>query len=390
MKTKSKQKFRCPVLVLLMSCLLVVTNQLIAGEKVELISAETFTINSSALNEERTMSVYLPGTYDNGSNDFPVLYLLDGKAHFTHAIAATNFLSTRGLIPPMIVVSIHNIDRNRDFSPVQTKNFPNTGGAENFLNFVSDELIPYINENYRSSNFTVLMGHSFGGEFAAYTLLSKPEIFDGYIAISPYLQYADNYIVKESKNLLKPKYDNMKYFYMTVGNEPDYYPVLSEFATNLREISSDAMAFKYSMMDMEEHNSIPYISLFNGLRFIFSGWKLPQDLYEKGLSVIDDHYKSLSSKYDFEIKTPENVINLLGYRYLQKKEYDKAIEVFTENVRRYPNSANVYDSLGEAFENNNQPGLAKKNYQKAYDKGVILDDPNTAIYKKNLDRMNEK
>ncbi len=384
------KKFRYFIQLLLICFLLVLSNLISASEKLEIISGETFTIQSSALNEERVISVYLPDNYNTASNDYPVLYILDGRAHLTHAIASTNFLSTRGLIPPMIVVSIHNIDRNRDFSPVQTDNLPNTGGAENFLNFVSDELTPYINENYRSSDFTVLMGHSFGGEFATYALLTKPEIFDGYIAISPYLQFADNHIVKESKSLLKPEYDNMKYFYMTVGNEPDYYPALSEFATNLREISSDAIAFKYAMMESEDHNSIPYISLFNGLRFIFSDWQLPPEMIEKGLSKIDEHYNNASSKYNFEIKTPENVINVLGYRYLQNKEYDKAIEVFKENVKRYPGSANVYDSLGEAYENNNQPGLAKKNYQKAYDQGVILDDPNKVIYKRNLERMNQK
>ena len=87
MKTKTNQKFRYPFQLLLLVCLLNVTNLSFAGEKVELISAETFTINSSALNEERTMSVYLPGTYNDGSNEFPVLYLLDGRAHFTHAFS---------------------------------------------------------------------------------------------------------------------------------------------------------------------------------------------------------------------------------------------------------------------------------------------------------------
>lgn len=373
----------------LVVCLLLSASLSFAGEKLEIISGETFTIRSAILNEERVISVYLPDAYNTTSNDYPVLYVLDGRAHFTHAIAATNFLSTRRLIPPMIVISIHNVDRNRDFSPVETENIPNGGGAEKFLNFVSGELIPYINENYRSSDFTVLMGHSFGGAFAAYALLAQPEVFDGYIAISPYLQFADNHLVKESMSMLKMKYDHRKYFYMTVGDEPDFYPVLSEFASNMRDISGDAIEFNYNMMETEDHNSVPYISLFKGLRFIFSGWQLPPELMEKGLSEIDNHYKNLSSKYDFEVHTPENTINLLGYRYLQNNEIDRAIEVFKENVKRYPNSANVYDSLGEAYENNEQFELAKKNYQKAYDQGVIIDDPNRAIYKRNLDRMNE-
>ena len=81
---------------------------------------------------------------------------------------------------------------------------------------------------------------------------------------------------------------------------------------------------------------------------------------------------------------------MLGYTYLQKKDYENAIKIFTENVKRYPESANVYDSLGEAYENNNQLKLARKNYQKAYDLGVVQLDGNTLIYKKNLERVTKR
>lgn len=375
--------------LLLLSCTCFFTNLSFATEKVDLISVETFTLKSSVLNEYRGFSVYLPGDYNTGANHYVVLYILDGRAHITHAIAATNFLSGRQLTPPMIVVAIHNVDRNRDFSPVKTENFPNNGGAHKFLNFVSDELIPYVNAQYRTSDFNILMGHSFGGEFATYALLNKPEVFDGYIAISPYLQYADNYLIEASESMLRSSFNNTKYFYMTVGNEPDYFPVLEEFASHVKEKSNEAIAFQYVKMENEDHRSIPYISLFNGLRFIFSDWQLPQEMYNKDLASIDAHYKMISARYGFEIETPENVINLLGYRYLQNNDTETAIKVFRVNIKRYPGSANVYDSLGEAYENNNQLKLAKENYQKAYDQGIMMNDPNTAIYKRNLDRMTE-
>ena len=187
-------------------------------------SAEEVTLTSSRLNEDRIMSIYLPDSYHKGSQKYPVIYLLDGKTHFHHATGAISFLSNQRIIPEMIVVSIHNVDRNRDFSPVPDTRLPTSGGAENFLGFVSDELTNYIDKNYRTSGFNILMGHSFGGEFAVYALLQKPEVFDAYIAISPYLQYADNYIVEESKKLLQSNYDPQKYFYMTIGDEPDYFP----------------------------------------------------------------------------------------------------------------------------------------------------------------------
>jgi predicted alpha/beta superfamily hydrolase len=347
-------------------------------------------INSEILDEDRNFVIYLPDDYYTSENQYPVLYLLDGRTHFHHATGAVNFLSVYGKIPDMIVVSVINVDRNRDFSPVHDESIPTSGGAEKFLGFLSEELIPNMDNDYRTSGFNVLMGHSFGGTFAVYSLLTKPEVFDGYIAISPYLHYADNYLVKESMVSLKPYKKSRKFFYMTVGDEPDYFDPLEAFSSALREKTEGTVDFQYVKMLAEDHASVPYISLFNGIRFIFSDWPLPREKFGEGLAAIDLHYAKISSKYGFKVETPENVINLLGYTYLRNNEIESALPIFIENVKRYPGSANVYDSLGEGYENNNQNSLAEENYQKAYDLGIKSDDPNTPVYKTNLERVQGK
>jgi predicted alpha/beta superfamily hydrolase len=347
-------------------------------------------INSEILKEERKLVIYLPDDYHTSENHYPVLYLLDGGTHFHHATGAVNFLSQYGKIPDMIVVSVINVDRNRDFSPVHDESIPTSGGAEKFLGFMSEELIPSLDSDYRTTGFNVLMGHSFGGTFAVYALLTKPEVFDAYIAISPYLQFADNYLVKESMVSLRPYEKSRKYFYMTVGDEPDYFDPLEAFSSTLEQKTAGTVTFKYVKMPSEDHASVPYISLFKGIRFIFSDWQLPREKFAEGLEAIDAHYAKVSAAYGQKVETPENVINLLGYTYLRNDQIDTAITVFSENVKRYPGSANVYDSLGEAYEKNSQFKLAGKNYQKAYDLGRISDDPNTGIYKRNLERVQKK
>jgi predicted alpha/beta superfamily hydrolase len=348
------------------------------------------TIHSEILNEERELIIYLPEDYHTSKDRYPVLYLLDGRTHFHHGTGAVNFLSTYGIIPEMIVVAIVNVDRNRDFSPVHVESMPTTGGAEAFLRFLSEELIPNLDVDYRTSGFNVLMGHSFGGTFAVYSLLTKPELFDAYIAVSPYLQYADDYLVKESLTGLKPYQESKKFFYMTVGDEPDYFEPLEAFSTNLKQKTGGTVKFEYVRMLSEDHASVPYISLFNGIRFVFSDWQLPREVFGEGLDAIDAHYEKITRIYSFETQTPENVINLLGYTYLRNNDIETAISVFQENVKRYPGSANVYDSLGEAYEKNGQPKLARQHYQKAYDLGKQSNDPNTPVYKNNLDRMQKR
>ncbi len=386
MKTKRMIKLNVFIGLLVLAGILF-TKTSFAQENQVLLSGKTIKLNSKALGEERVISVYLPTGYEQGSQNYPVLYLLDGRAHFRHATSAVEYLSVRGSIPQMIVVAVHNIDRTRDFSPVPDKNRPNTGGASKFLSFLSDELSKHIQKNYRVSDFAILFGHSFGGTFTNYALIEKPELFDGYIAVSPYLMYADNHMVKESQNKLKAKYNKQKFWYMSVGNEQNYFEPLDEFTKAVKTKSGDAIKFKYDKFESENHGTTPYLSAFYGLKFIFSDWQLSQEVFNKGLTAVDEHYKEISKKYGFEIATPENQINLLGYNYLQNKDFDNAIKVFKENVKRYPKSANVYDSLGEAFEKSNKLKEAKKYYEMAYKLGKENGDANTGIFKANFERV---
>lgn len=351
--------------------------------------SQELTIISSALDENRDISIYLPADYARSDIKYPVLYLLDGPAHLQHASAAVDYLNIRGHIPGIIVVSIHNIDRTRDFSPVHVEAAPTTGGAEKFLAFLSKELIPKMDKDYRTAGFNILLGHSFGGTFIGYSLLAEPDLFDAYLAVSPALMYADNYVVNEASEKLKP-FKKTKYFYMTVGNEERYFEALEEYASIMKEKAGESVEFKYVKLMDEDHGTTPYLTTFTGLKFIFRDWRLPPDMQEASLETLDKHYRTVSQKYGMEVKTPEFVINALGYQYLQRADYDTAIEIFLENVKRYPGSSNVYDSLGEAYENDGNREAAAKYYQKAVTLGEKNNNPNLAIYKTNLERVSQQ
>ena len=377
------------LLICMISAFVLSISNLQAGDDNKIVIGEKVTFQSKVLDEERTMFVYLPKGYDLTSSGFPVMYLLDGGWHFHHASGIVQFLSSRGQMPPMIVVAITNVDRNRDFSPTHTEKIPTSGGAEKFLSFLSDELNPYIEKNYRTQEYNILVGHSFGGTFATYALLNKPELFDAYIAISPFLMYDDNLMVKKAESQLKSKYDNVQ-FYMTLGDEPEYVEALNKFSKIIQTKSPEGFEFSYTKMTDENHGSIPHLSIYGGLESIYSDWQLPKEKFNEGLASIDAHYKFISDKYGYKIETPEQTINGLGYSYFQNEEdMDKAIEVFKENVKRFPASANVYDSLGEAYEKSGQNEKAEKNYQKAVDIAKKENHPYLKVFTDNLNRIQE-
>ncbi|MEJ2582656.1 MAG: alpha/beta hydrolase-fold protein, partial [Acidobacteriota bacterium] len=145
---------------------------------------ETITIQSKILDEERTILVSTPAGYDQSSQRYPVLYMTDGDAHFTHTRGTVDFLVRNGLMPEVIVVGVTNTDRTRDLTPnhiasrtIGERVFesPTSGGAPKFLIFFEKELFPYVDEHYRTNPMRLFSGHSFGGLFALNAFFSKPE-----------------------------------------------------------------------------------------------------------------------------------------------------------------------------------------------------------------------
>jgi Tfp pilus assembly protein PilF len=80
----------------------------------------------------------------------------------------------------------------------------------------------------------------------------------------------------------------------------------------------------------------------------------------------------------------------MGYQFLSDGKPEEAIAVFKANVERYPNSANVYDSLAEAYERGGRMDLAEPLYDKARILGQQNNDPNAAVYKANYERVHAK
>ena len=100
---------------------------------------------------------------------------------------------------------------------------------------------------------------------------------------------------------------------------------------------------------------------------------LSRTLNEKGIDAAVAQYRELKSRGFDDLYVAESDVNMLGYRLLQQRKTKDAIEILKLNVEAYPQSANAYDSLAEAYLMNGDAALAIENYEKS----VALDPKNT-------------
>ena len=361
---------------------------------------ERISIKSQVLGEERTVLVRVPAGYARGSERFPVLYMTDGDAHIQHTSATVQFLARHARMPEMIVVGVTNTDRTRDLTPTRVEQlpgnpnarFPTSGGADKFLKFFETELIPHIESKYRTQPFRALAGHSLGGLFAVHAMVTKPELFNSYIAVSPSLQWDNFVMIDRAKEFFKARKEYNRTLFASLGNEPgDIGDAYGMFREALQKQQVGGFAWEAARYEDEDHGSVVMRSHYAGLRKIYDGWQFPRDpntgAVAGGLKGVEEHYRKLSSRLGYTILVPEALMNQVGYTLLGQNNMEEALAAFKLNVERYPASANVYDSLAEAYERGGKLDLALPNYQKAHELGVRTGDPNTQIYKTNFDRV---
>jgi predicted alpha/beta superfamily hydrolase len=378
--------------ILIIAALLVTIQIFPQADDDQLVLGKYITLQSEILNEARRIFIRVPFGYEQTSTKYAVLYLLDENAHSIHASGTVSFLSANGVMPQTIIVGIPNTARNRDFTPTVSAETPNSGGADNFIKFLREELIPYIDKNYRTEPQRILFGHSLTAMFSIYTLLTNPDLFNGYISASPYLMYDNNNIIKlAEKNLPGLSLPNNKFLYITLGNEPDYFESINKLTSLLKEKSPERLKWDYVYMENDDHGTIPLKTIYNAFEMIYDGWRLPAGLAATGnLKTVKDHFKNLSEKYGYEIAIPEGVLNNFAYQVMFAKRIKDALEIFEYNILLYPNSPNVYDSFGEGLEADNQLQEARKYYELAYEKGKAVQDPNLPFYKQHLDNIRKK
>ena len=260
---------------------------------------KTHLIESKFVDQTFEIYVQVPWSRADGSERFPVLYLTDSYEGMAFR-DTTQIMQLGGDVPRFITVGIgykmespvHSLEiRTRDLTQTEEsasgnpglsalfKDAPNlklknkSGGAENFLKFIREELQPFIDENYPTMpEDRGYWGDSLGGLFGLYVLFNAPDTFDRYIIGSPSIWWDDRAIMKDAEAFVASHESLNAKVFMAVGalEESDMVTNLFQLEDLLRKAKLSGLELTTHLFPNETHTSVIGMNYSRGIQTVYT------------------------------------------------------------------------------------------------------------------------
>ena len=255
--------------------------------RVDIPGSEVRKITSSIVaGQEYELHILLPGAYKSGEKKYPVVYLMDSQWDFPLVKSLYGEHYYDGFIPELIVVGVTwggvnpNPDslRARDYTPTKINGVPQSGGADNFLSFLKNELFPFIEANYKAeANNRTIMGCSLGGLVTLYTLFTQPELFTGYAAASPAIEWDQEVLYKYEKDFSQKKLSRPVRVYMTIGDVERSRPEYEKFSATMTNRDYHLVSLHSKILENTGHSGTKSETFGRGMQWVFEKPKLNLD-----------------------------------------------------------------------------------------------------------------
>ena len=338
---------------------------------------------SNTLEEQRVIWVQLPESYRQESEQlYPVIYVLDGAVHF-QAVSTVLSYNWGGFMPEMIIVGISNRNnRTRDLttSEIQTRRGAEynqeTGGAENFTLFIEKELIPHIEASYPATTYRTLIGHSYAGLFTFNMLVKHSDVFDNYLAIDPSLDWDEQKLLNQSKEILSTRDYHGKALFMSLSGQlhmqnsditienvmqdsSDYTLFARsniEFSNFVTKNEHNGLSYQWKFYEQDLHGTVSLPSILDGLKFLFNWYPIentdmfnsPDTPTDELIQMIRKREKKLKDHFGYKVPPfDEELLIMLGYMNLEWGNPQKSLALFQLALEYYPDSAEALKNIKE-------------------------------------------
>lgn len=412
--------------IFLIAYLLISTLTTKAQNSQPVIVGHSQTITSEVYGVDRTIQISLPYGYEDADQQYPVLYLLDGQQWFLQALSLRQVLAGYDYTPEFIIVGIVTSDNPR---------FGFFAQSDKLMDHLEKEVIPYLNEEYRTNDQRMLFGWQFAGAFTLRSLAQRDQLFDGWFAASPFpIQGA---ITSDLANWLQADDTHQETVLMATSlNENNVEPGVIALASRFEQYTQPTLRWQYKQLKHETevsagHRTTPLGTLYQGLRFYFGDYpnlefnSLEQYDSLGGFDYVKRYYQERGQKYGIATDISQEGMFFLvrlgldtenyptfafameqfwntgflqntnlgwtsryGEFYLKHNHPDEAIRLYEILAQRFSNSGRPLHGLGMAYEAKGERVKAKEYYQRAIEKAKANGDNRLSRYEAALERLN--
>ena len=356
--------------------------------------------NSYQLNTERVLKIYLPKSYEeNKDHTYPVAVVFDAEYLFDIYVANSKLFASRDDAPEQIVVGIfqnQNEERYIDCDYSTDTGLPNEDSTK-FYGFIKDEILAYIDDNYRTSLFKTLVGNTLTANFINYFFLDNNHEFNAYININP------SYAPKMAEKLeikTQDLTDNVFYYvnsgsYLKVKRNKEINEV-----NNLLKLSEiEKFHFKYDKLSNTTKTASIGQAIPSAIGFIFELYgAISKDEFNtniedlsppEAIEYLEKKYVEIEFLFGSNLDIRESDIFMIESIIIDKNNGDY-LEEFGKMINRmYPDSPMGDYYIGLYYETGYDFKKALKYYKNGYAK-IGSDNPNADAYYQNIERVLEK
>ena len=272
------------------------------------------------------------------------MYVLDGEYVFDYAAAAVTFMGNDfGFLPEMIVVGVPNTDRLRDFYVTYEPN----AGYLNFLDFLKNELKPFVEKTYNTNGFDLFYGWSSGSSIGTYLLGSDHKLFDAYIL-------SGTGIGSRTDSLWRARMPGKDYLntflYATTESDGPRLKSLRKLENTLVELEPRGLNWQVTVPPNSGHVEMLSRGLYEGLSYVFNDFYLSEEQVMGGSKEILKYFKSLNEKYGYEVIIPKGVFIEAVSTILYKDMFEESIQLLEIGIKTYPSEQGLFGALGEVYQ----------------------------------------
>jgi predicted alpha/beta superfamily hydrolase len=348
-----------------------------------LAQLKTIHFDSEKLKEKRDIYISLPASYEkNKTKNYPLLVLLDGNYLLNPFTGALTYGSYWDELPEVIIVGISqnkNDQRAIDCGVDPVTGMPN-GKSVDFFDFISLELIPMAQKEYRTTNFKIIAGHDTTASFLNFFLYQDKPLFNAYISLSPDLPV--NMEDKLSEILASSKVPLFYYLSSAEGDEQKMQQRIKTLDASLSAIKTPELNYKFEYFKEASHYSMVLNSIPSALYHIFAAVQ-PISVHEYNTKIVtlkEGYVDYLKNKYEiiensFGIKNPIRVndFKAIEAAILENKDYNDLDALAILADKSYPKSMLGDYELATMFEKKGDNPRAVRYYMSGFNKEEIAD-----------------